>query len=232
MGTKTQTNPRERILDAAETIFAERGFDAASLRPIVRAARVNLATVHYYYGSKLGLVDAVVKRRFGPLREEQHNLLRQAQVDAGRKPAPLEAVLRAMLLPSLRLAAAPAGRRQVAAQLVGRIVTEPNPRIQEAIRRQHAEVREAFVEALRECLPGLPDADLLWRREFVWGALAYILCNPHKIESETHGHCRPEDTEKVLAEMVAVFAAGFRSAPATAPRAKRKATSSRRRNSK
>ena len=60
---------RERILEAAEQVFGDAGFAGASLRAIVRRAHVNLATVYYYFGSKNGLMEAVLKRRFGPLRQ-------------------------------------------------------------------------------------------------------------------------------------------------------------------
>jgi AcrR family transcriptional regulator len=51
-----------RILDAAEEVFAERGFAGASTREIARRARVPLGAVHYYWGSKKGLRDAVFAR--------------------------------------------------------------------------------------------------------------------------------------------------------------------------
>lgn len=204
---------RDRILDAAEHAFGERGFDGASLRDIVLEARVNLATVYYYFGSKHGLMEAVLKRRFGPLRQEQLDLLQEAQRDRPAQPA-LEAVLRALLLPPLKLTIASASKRQAIARLVGRIVTEPNSRTQDFLRSQHADVRAAFLKALQSSLPELPLADLRWRFEFVTGALSIILCNPRKLERETHGACNPVDVDQVLAEMIRFFSPGFR-APAT-----------------
>jgi AcrR family transcriptional regulator len=207
-------NRRDRILDAAEHAFGERGFDGASLRDIVLEARVNLATVYYYFGSKNGLMEAVLKRRFGPLREEQLELLNEAERKKPGRPLPVETVLRALLLPPLKLAIAPAAKRQAIARLVGRIVTEPNARTQDFLRSQHAEVRAAFLRALQSSLPELPLADLRWRFEFVSGALAIILCNPRKLERETRGACNPVDADQVLAEMIRFFSPGFR-APAT-----------------
>jgi AcrR family transcriptional regulator len=204
---------RDRILDAAEHAFGERGFDGASLRDIVLEAKVNLATVYYYFGSKHGLMEAVLKRRFGPLRQEQLDLLQEAE---GKNPGrpPLEAVLRALLLPPLKLTVASASKRQAIARLVGRIVTEPNTRTQDFLRSQHADVRAAFLRALQSCLPALPLADLRWRFEFVTGALSIILCNPRKLERESRGACNPVDVDQVLAEMIRFFSHGFR-APAT-----------------
>ena len=82
MHSTPKRDPRARILDAAEGAIAEEGFAGASLRDIVREAQVNLATVYYYYGSKIGLMEAVLKRRFGPLREEHLALLREFEAKA------------------------------------------------------------------------------------------------------------------------------------------------------
>jgi AcrR family transcriptional regulator len=204
----------KRILDAAEAVFAESGFAGASLRQIVSRARVNLATVYYYYRSKNGLMEAVLERRFGSLRREHMDLLKRAEQEAPGQPARLEAILEAMLLPPLRLAAAPPAKRQAVMRLIGRIVTEPNPQTQEQLRRRNADVRAAFLRALQASLPSLPARELRWRLEFTWGALAFILCNPRHLERETEGACDPADTPQVLAEMIRFFAAGFR-APAT-----------------
>ena len=207
---------RERILDAAEHAFAERGFEGASMRDIVLQAAVNLATVYYYFGSKNGLMEAVLKRRFGPLRQEHLELLRQAQQDARDRPLRVDQILEAMLLPPLRLAVNDSAQRQAVMRLIGRIVSEPSQQIQDILHLQRAEVRDAFLKALQASLPHVPRPDLLWRMEFVWGALTFILCNPKKIEKDTQGECNPVDAQKVLAEMIGFFAPGFQ---AVAPEA-------------
>jgi AcrR family transcriptional regulator len=198
-----------RILDAAENAIAESGFAGASLREIVREARVNLATVYYYFGSKVGLMEAVLKRRFGPLREEHLALLRQFEAEAKGQPLAVEKILEAMLLPPLRLAAKPPSKHQAVTRLIGRIVAEPNPQIQEMLSSQRAGVRTAFLKALQRSLPKCPLPDLQWRVEFVWGALAFALCNPRKIEIETHGACNLTKTNEVLGVMIRFFSPGF-----------------------
>lgn len=213
MPTVSEHNRRERILDAAENAFADLGFAGASLRHIVLEAKVNLATVYYYFGSKTELEEAVLKRRFGPMGAEQLEGLRQAQREAGGRPLPVEKVLETMLRPPLRLLAASPASRQAVARLIGRIVAEPGPRTQEILRRQRGEIRHAFFAALQSSLPHLPSPELRWRQEFLWGGLALVLCNPRKIEKETHGACNPADTDKVVAEMVAFFAPAFRAPP-------------------
>jgi len=206
----SEPDRQTRILDAAESAIAESGFAGASLRDIVQEARVNLATVYYYFGSKVGLMEAVLKRRFGPLRQEHLAMLGKFEAAARGRPLPVEQILEAMLLPPLRLAAKAPAKRQTVTRLIGRIVTEPNPQIQKVLTGQRAEVRAAFLRALQHSLPKASLPDLLWRVEFVWGALAFALCNPGKIEIETHGACDLTKTDEVLAEMIHFFSPGFR----------------------
>lgn len=58
IGADTET----RLLDAAEEVFAERGFRAASTSEIARRARVNKTLIHYYFRSKEGLYQATMQR--------------------------------------------------------------------------------------------------------------------------------------------------------------------------
>lgn len=209
MARRPGPGPRERILDAAENTFGALGFEGASLRQLALAARVNLATVYYYFGSKEGLMDAVLKRRFGPLREQQLRLLREAEEQARGGAVPLEQILKALLLPPLQVVVGAPAQREAVARLIGRIASEPNRQMQSVLRKGGAEVRTALLKALQTSLPQVPAPALRWRLEFAIGALSFVLCNPHKLEKETHGACNPVDADKVLAEMIAFFSPGF-----------------------
>ena len=217
MAKKAETDRKTRILDAAEQAFAEHGFEGASLRQIVLDAKVNLATVYYYFESKEGLMAAVIARRFDPLRQAQIGLLEQYETEAQGQPLPLEKILDVMLVP-LRQVGTNSAKSRAIRRLMGRIVTEPNPQFQDILRPQHEKVRAAYLRALQRSLPDLPMADIQWRIEFFWGALAFILCNPRKIEKMSGGACNPADTPTALAQLMTFFATGFR-APAVAPAA-------------
>ena len=71
------TDTKQTILDAAEDLFAEQGYAATSLRQLTGKARVNLAAVHYHFGSKEDLAKAVLARRIEPI-----NVERIARLDA------------------------------------------------------------------------------------------------------------------------------------------------------
>lgn len=202
-------DPKTKILDAAENAFAAHGFEGASLREMVLAAQVNLATVYYYFGSKEGLMEAVLKRRFDPLRQQHLELILAFEQEARGKPIHVEKILEAMLLPPLRLAASASHRNLQVGRLIGRLVLEPNTKAQAFLKNQYQDVRTKFREALRRSLPTLPLSDLLWRLEFIWGAMAYILSNPSNIKEKTDGACDPVETGLLLTQMIRFFSAGF-----------------------
>jgi len=214
MAKRTIEGPQGRILDAAEDAFADCGFDGASLRRIGLEARVNLATIYYYFGSKSSLMEAVLKRRFDPLREEHLRLLRQLEQTPGRRRLPVEKILEAMLLPTLRFVVTASRRQRAISRLLGRIFTEPNPRFQQALRSQHEQnLSDAFLQAMRRSLPQIPLPDLRCRLDLIWGAMGLMLCNPAKMERELRRDDGPVDLEGALARMIAFFAPGMR-APA------------------
>jgi AcrR family transcriptional regulator len=73
--TVTGDATRKRILKHAERLFAKSGIDAVSIRDITDAAGVNSAAIHYHFGSKSGLVEALLARWAGELVERRGKLL-------------------------------------------------------------------------------------------------------------------------------------------------------------
>ena len=94
---------KTRILDAAEKLFGEKGFDGTSLRDITTEADVNLAAVNYHFQSKDALVRAVIARRVVPVNQRRLELLDACEQAAGAGPLPIEAVLDAFIRPVLEI---------------------------------------------------------------------------------------------------------------------------------
>ena len=136
---------KARILDAAESLFMEHGFEATSLRLITQAAGVNLAAVNYHFGSKEELFEAVLTRRLDPM-----NLARLARLDryeAAVAPTPLgcERILAALFIPALELARDPARGGANFLRLLGRAYADPAPFIRQFLSAQYAPMIARFV---------------------------------------------------------------------------------------
>ena len=200
---------KDRILDAAESLFAAKGFAATSLRLITTDAQVNLAAVHYHFGSKEALFQAVFARRVGPINIERLATLDQLEAETGTEGPSLECVLEAFLGPAVRLAHTPRG--QTFMRLAGRTYTEPGDHWV-PVASQFDEVKARFLRALQRRVPDLPPTALFWRAHFMIGVMCHTLADTHRLHHISAGLCDPSDSEATLAHLVPFLAAGFRAA--------------------
>src|SRR6516165_8302775 len=108
---------KDRILDAAERLFARDGIEATSLRAITAEAGVNLAAVNYHFQSKDALLDAIIARRIAPLNQRRLEMLDRIEAEFPSGPLPLERVLDAFFRPMFESA----GEMSHIRPLLGRI---------------------------------------------------------------------------------------------------------------
>ncbi len=219
-----KTDTKTRILDTAERLFAQKRFDVVSLRNIIASAKVNLAAVHYHFGSKQALVHAVIARRLRPINEERLAKLAEALAKAGRRPLKLERVLECLFRPLFRVQADPKAGPTFA-RLVGRVMGERNEGLQKFMMGELAKVIIQFSAALEAALPGLPKEEADWRSHFMAGAMAHTLCNADLLVRFTDTDADASDYETTVRRLIDFTAAGFRarvSPPPKKARAKRK----------
>lgn len=208
---------KEHILDAAEGLIAEQGIDAVSLRAITSAAKVNLAAVHYHFGSKDSLVQKVFERRIRPVNARRLALLDKSEDAAGEGRLELEAVLRAFIEPAIRLYAQdPKG--PVFMRVCGRIFAEPSHHLQQTVDDFFSEVVARFGAAFRRALPALDEEELAWRMHFTVGTMIHTLMEHDRLKRFTRGMCTMNDPDALIERMVTYCAAGMR-APRTSAEA-------------
>ena len=213
---------KSQILDTAERLFAQKGFDAVSLRNIVTVAKVNLAAVHYHFGSKQSLLHTVVARRLRPINEERLAGLAEAQTKAGKRPVKLERVLECLFLPLFRVQADPKVGPAFS-RLIGRVLFDRNADLQKFMMSELAEVIPQFSAALDAALPGLPKEETDWRSHFMAGAMAHTLCNADLLVRFTGTDADASDYESTVRRLIDFTAAGFRAkvSPPTRPHKKK-----------
>ena len=172
----SQPNTKQRILDAAEHLFARDGYHATSLRGITTTADANLAAVNYHFGSKEALLEAVIVRRLDPLNEIRRGqleaLLQKAEL-AGELPSCRE-VLRAFVEPTLRLRQQGSEAEDFIA-LIGRTLAEPRGIAMSIFLRHMQPLLQRIFQALALSLPALTEQDLFWRMHFTMGCLSHIM---------------------------------------------------------
>jgi len=200
---------RERILDAAERLFAQRGFHGVSIRDVTGAAEVDVALANYHFGSKQGLLEAVFLRRAEDLNSERLARLDAVIADARGKPPQLEEIIDAFTHPLLdRSTRASAGWKSYFA-LIAEVNNSPEfGRV--LMTKTFDPVVQRFIEAIRRALPDCDARDLYWAYHFLSGALTLTFAETGRIDKLSGGVCKASDLDSVHERLVPFCAAGFR----------------------
>jgi AcrR family transcriptional regulator len=207
----TPDSTRDRILDAAEALFAEQGFDATSIRAITAAAGANLASVNYHFQSKEALIHAVLVRRLDPISDRRLRLL--DQVLAAANPPALDDILDAFARPVFEATFGPDGNPALG-RLAGRLTTDPGDPVRKAAAQHIRPVAQRFFEAFSRALPDLPKPDLLWRMHLSIGSMFHLLAASDFIREISNGMFQPPTVDTAIRQWTAHTRAALL-APAT-----------------
>ena len=201
---------RTRILDAAEELFMQHGFEGTSMRLLTAKAGANLAAVNYHFGSKDALIQALFRRRLDPMNAGRVAELDRLEKDAGGRALAPEQIIRAFVGASLRMIedAKNGGRNFI--RLLGRTYTDPQKHIRSLIGQLYAPAMERFKIAFERALPQMPRDELIWRMHFMFGTLAYTLAATDTVQ--LIAGCKPEDrydARRLEARLTAFLLAGL-----------------------
>ena len=197
----------EAILDAAEVVFAENGFHGATTRAIGEGAKANAALIHYYFGSKEALYEAVIARRAGAINDERR--ARLAALHARGKPT-LEQVLDALLRPTVTLGRDPSRGGAHYARLLGHAAAGTDARSRRLTGAHYNAIARLFIDELSATVPGLSP------RAAVRGYLNAIsigislMAPTGRVQDLSDGADADDDLEEIIAGAVRFIAAGLR----------------------
>jgi AcrR family transcriptional regulator len=206
VGTTT-TDTKEQIISVAKRLFAERGFAGTTLRNVIGEADVNLAAVHYHFGSKEELFRAVVEQFARPIVEQELALLKQLQ--AGERVPSVEEILTAVLKPCLEFLAQDKEFLLVHTQFMGRCWAEPEP-LKSIVEGEFAASMEAFLDVLQRALPEQSRSQIAWKFDLVIAALVRVQSEagqPLALLQSTD----PEAIQVAIEQLVKFLSTGMRS---------------------
>lgn len=207
----SQPETKDRILDAAEMLFARDGFHFASMRSITTEAKANLAAVNYHFGSKEALLEEVLKRRLIPLnaiRKEKLEAVRDRAAREGRPPAADE-VLEAFIVPTVRFCCQDPGAENFST-LIGRAIAEPDDTIRNVFIHHIMPLFLFFFDLLQKSLPDLDANTVFWRLHFALGSTTHTMRLLGKLELLPEGLNRDIDVDSLIDELLAFVTAGVK----------------------
>ena len=207
---------RTRILDTAEVLFAERGFESVSLRHITAEADVNLASVNYHFGSKEALIEEVIARRIQPINQRRLALLDGHIADAA-KPLPLSTIVDCFVTPVIDTVRDSAHHERLFSRLMSRCLAESVDRFPDVLIKQFTEVIARFVAEMSRTMPDVAPEVHQLRILFMAGAMTHSLFHFDKLASAVGNTTPPPDMETLKREMVNFIATGLSAPSDTKP---------------
>ncbi|HEY1900315.1 MAG TPA: TetR/AcrR family transcriptional regulator [Steroidobacteraceae bacterium] len=198
---------RLRLLDAAERLFGEHGYNGVGMRALTEAARVNLAATAYHFGSKKTLYAETFLRRFRVVNAERVKQLATADREARGLPLTVECIVDCLLRP-----AAQVGLEHPAFdKLVGRSMLAPPKFLHAYLKAEFEPVVKLFIGALERALPAVPVNILNLRLGLAMGAIMMLGMQMSSIRMKRD----PKREAAILKELVRFAASGLASPPAT-----------------
>lgn len=176
----SQLDTVNRILDAAEVLFAERGFTETSLRTITSTAGVNLAAVNYHFGSKKELIQAVFERFLTPFTEGLDRELNRRESQAQLQ---VDDLLQSLYRVALAGLARDGRDPKRFMRLLGLAYTQSQGHLRRFIVSRYGASYRRFAGQLSDALPQVDPVTFYWRLYFMLGATIFSLSSFDAIEA-------------------------------------------------
>ncbi|MGD8111131.1 TetR/AcrR family transcriptional regulator [Vibrio sp. TRT 21S02] len=197
---------KEKILDVAEALFAEHGFNDTSLRTITSKAGVNLASVNYHFGDKKTLVRAVLNRYLEAFMPAVQDALITLNLNNSYTMAEVFESLRAPLraLNDVR----PNGTSRFML-LIGRGYTDVQGHLRWFITTRYQDALSLFTESVMKANPNLTQETLFWRLHFTLGTCVFTMASSQAlVEIAENDFGKQMDAKAVVDQLIPFLAAG------------------------
>lgn len=200
---------KDRILDAAEALFAKRGFDGVTVRQIMSDANADVALAYYHFKSKQDLFDAVMLRRVEPLNAQRLAALEEVEGRHADGSPSLEEIITAFTDPLLQLLEEKPDEWRDYMALIAQINSSAEFG-GELMTRYFDPLVRRFLDSIRKALPGCDEIDLYWSYHLLSGALTLTLAETGRLDNLSDGLVKSADMGGVRERIARFTAAGFR----------------------
>ncbi|KAA0875305.1 TetR/AcrR family transcriptional regulator [Nitrincola tapanii] len=205
---KRRADTATRIIQAAESLFAEQGFNETTMRQITAVAEVNLAAVNYHFRSKQGLVNAVCERLMEPLCDYIEKALDE-RLSSGLAVS-LDELLEMLMRALLSVSHINSHSLAVFMRLLELAYMKNQEELREFFITQYAPRLEKYLQCLRLDAAPMEDNEFFWRLHFMLGSVIFTLSNYHMLLTlEKKSFQGNVEIEQILHRMIPVLSAGL-----------------------
>lgn len=206
--TNAKQSTRDRIIDAAEELFAHRGYEGVSVRQIMSKAEADVSLAYYHFKSKRDLFNQVMLRRVEHLNAIRLKALEEVEQRHPDDAPTVEEIIAAFTNPLLDLLAEKHDEWKYYFQLIAQINNSPEWG-GELMTLYFDPLVRRFIETLRKALPDCDEAELFWCHHFLSGALTLTFAETGRIDNLSDGIVHSSDMSSIAERMPKFLAAGF-----------------------
>ncbi|WP_193214407.1 TetR/AcrR family transcriptional regulator [Luteolibacter marinus] len=201
---------KQRLIEAAEALFADEGFDRVSVRDITTKASANVAAVNYHFGSREGLVAVVMARYINPVNEERLARLDAIEKRAAGKPVAVEELLEAFVRPFATQVRRSELSEKLFFKLMGRMFGQQGCDLPPVVESVFTTMLTRFHKAFGKALPGLATEDIWWRMHLMAGAMIHTMAHAESLQRFSGGDSGNPTLEQTLSRFIRFASAGMR----------------------
>ncbi len=201
---------RERLLNSAEKLFAERGFDGTSTRDITALSGDTLGTLSYHFGNKDMLFAEVVRRRFDELADLRRQMYMDLKDRAGGVAPGIEGAITAIVYPFVRQAMCGGPMWESYISLLGRLMYAQSERLTRFVGELSDPVGHEMLGWLRDAAPQADPVEQAYTYQFVIGCMIDSVSRSMNARTVrlSEGRCAPFDFEAVSSRVIRFCVAG------------------------
>ena len=202
------TSKKDQILDAAEELFAKKGYMDVTLREIVDKASVDIPILNYHFKNKVVLLEGVLKRRADEITADRLKLLDQARKSSGNKSPDISAVMEALISPMVERCLNGGPEWSYYAMVLGQLGF--TRKFANTIHELYDPVAQHFVSAMRLALPDTSLEKILWGYQFSMHSMIVALANTGRMDLMSDAEYSSADLESACGALINFVTNGMR----------------------
>ena len=189
---------RNDLLDAAEQLFAEKGFEKTTIRDITDHLGVRLAAVNYHFDSKHNLLQEMIHRRAGILNEARRERLDQVTIDQSKPYETVYALIRAMFEPLLEYYRSEDDGWHFYCKYLARMVGAHSFELRAITNSEYNDIAKTFIDKLAEALPEHSEYQLHCSYQFLIGTFTFVMSDNKRLDGISDGRFQSADVDLIL----------------------------------